>query len=124
MYSGIIAPDKGSVDRASAVARDLGLPVYFGEKTRDVETGRLTGFIFPDVHVGHRYLVVDDICDGGGTFIGLAADAPHDVFLDLYVTHGLFTKGTEALSKSFGRLYCRFVYGDLPKGVRLVGENY
>jgi ribose-phosphate pyrophosphokinase len=122
-YAGIIAPDKGSVDRATRVAYALSIPVYFAGKTRDVETGRLSGFTFPEVP-GGRYLVVDDICDGGGTFVGLAKEAPFDVVLDLYVTHGLFTKGTDELMRNFGGLYCRFVYGDRPRGVRLLGNNY
>jgi ribose-phosphate pyrophosphokinase len=123
-YAGVIAPDKGAEERATMVAHALDVPIYFAGKTRDVETGRLSGFTFPEVPAGKRYLVVDDICDGGGTFIGLARAAPQNVFLDLYVTHGLFTKGPDDLTFVFGSVFCRFVYGDRPKGVRILGNTY
>jgi ribose-phosphate pyrophosphokinase len=35
--------------------------------------------------------VVDDICDGGGTFALLRDAMPPEVSLDLWVTHGGFT---------------------------------
>ncbi len=55
-----------------------------------------------------KYLVVDDICDGGGTFLGLA-----DKFwkqtsistLDLYVTHGIFSKGVRELLRMYHNVY-------------------
>lgn len=97
---GIIAPDKGAAERASAVANYLDVPVLQAGKERDVETGRLTKFVPPeeDMKDGGSYLIVDDICDGGGTFMGLAnaiLDVPgnkrYSPCLGLLVTHGLFT---------------------------------
>lgn len=39
-------------------------------------------------------LIVDDICDGGGTFVGLAKElrAAGATRVYLYVTHGIFSK--------------------------------
>jgi len=111
-YDAVIAPDKGAKDRATGVAQALNLPVYFAGKTRDVETGALTGFTWPAEAEQGRFLLVDDICDGGGTFLGLVAEAPErNVEVDLYVTHGLFTKGTKDLTDAFRRVYARFTYG-------------
>jgi len=46
--------------------------------------------------------VVDDICDGGGTFIGLADLLDERAMrADLYVTHGLFSQGTEKLVQRY-----------------------
>jgi ribose-phosphate pyrophosphokinase len=100
-YDGVIAPDKGAVARASAVADVLGLPLYTAEKERNYQTGKLEGYTFNlpprhegTVHDGARLLVVDDICDGGGTFILLAdavRDTGLDVTLDLYVSHPVFS---------------------------------
>lgn len=43
-YTGIIAPDKGAVPRATAVAEACGLPLYRAEKHRNPDTGKLDGF--------------------------------------------------------------------------------
>ena len=83
-------------------------------KKRDPATGKLSGFEVPDFE-GHDALIVDDICDGGGTFIGLAqairtkyaADiwAGHPKKLYLYVTHGIFSKGLSQLFIYFDKIY-------------------
>lgn len=126
-YTAVVAPDKGAGRRAANVASALGVPVYQADKTRDVATGALTGFVWPEEAQTGRFLIVDDICDGGGTFLGLLDESPHYCQVDLYVTHGLFTKGVEALTGAFGNVYTRFLYGAwetiTPKGVRLVGET-
>lgn len=93
-WLGVIAPDKGAVERAGQVARALGAPLLSAGKVRDFATGRLSGFTPPAGLTAGRFLVVDDICDGGGTFAGLAQGvhaAEPDARLHLWVTHGLFT---------------------------------
>ena len=114
-YDGVIAPDGGAEKRAYRIAAALGIPLFHGWKTRDVKTGALTGFGIEPLHAGN-YLVVDDLCDGGGTFIGLAdlLDA-RGARADLYVTHGLFTKGTKSLLDRFAHVFCTdSVIGDRP----------
>lgn len=104
-YTGIIAPDKGAKDRAGQIAETMGLPIYYGGKTRDVSTGKLTGFTLDKIPFGH-YLVVDDICDGGGTFIGLGEKIREQgSYADLFVTHGIFSKGTAQLKKIYKNVY-------------------
>jgi ribose-phosphate pyrophosphokinase len=111
VYAGVIAADKGGKARAEAMASAMGIPVYYGGKTRDVSTGHLTGFTLEDLdnklHYGNgHYLVVDDICDGGGTFNGLAAKIHEQgATADLYVSHGIFSKGTDALLENYGTIY-------------------
>ncbi len=105
-YGGVIAPDAGAVKRAQSVADRLKIPMLQGRKVRDVTTGALSAFeIEPLTH--HRYLVVDDICDGGATFIGLA-NKIHDQWpgfvLDLWVTHGIFSKGLKELFGHYQRI--------------------
>lgn len=96
-YTGVIAPDAGAGKRAEAMAAAIGRPLVQATKHRDVETGRLSDFRV-DVEEGGHYIVVDDICDGGGTFIGLGERIREQgAFCSLFVTHGLFTKGTERL---------------------------
>ena len=100
-YDGIIAPDKGAKDRAEKFANAMSLPITYASKTRDVSTGRLSGFNV-DVEADRHYLVVDDICDGGGTFVGLGEQiANQGAVASLYVTHGIFSKGTNELEKYY-----------------------
>lgn len=105
-YTGVIAPDKGAKARAEAAGKTLGLPVFYGGKTRDVSTGRLTGFEVEELPKGGHFIVVDDICDGGGTFIGLGEKIREQgCYADLFVTHGIFSKGTRAMKEIFKNIY-------------------
>lgn len=106
-YTAIVSPDAGAEKRAGAVARRMRLPLLHGWKTRDVETGAISGFGLEPSDVTGRVLVVDDICDGGGTFVGLA-EVLHKRFLkaDLYVTHGIFSQGTQRLLGHYMNIYC------------------
>jgi ribose-phosphate pyrophosphokinase len=72
----------------------------FCSKKRDPLTGHLSGFEIKNYNPnpnadGQDLLIVDDICDGGGTFVGLAKElrkaGAKKVYL--YVTHGIFSKG-------------------------------
>lgn len=103
-YSGVIAPDAGASARAYDVAEKIGAPkVIQAWKHRDVSNGAITGFGIEPIEAG-EYLVVDDICDGGGTFNGLASILPEGVVCDLYVTHGIFSQGLRELKKNFKRI--------------------
>jgi ribose-phosphate pyrophosphokinase len=107
-YKGVIAPDKGALFRAMDFAAVLpGKPSVFEcEKEREFGTGRITKYTAPLLAPGH-YLVVDDICDGGATFNMLADEVKQqsNVYLDLWVSHGIFSKGVGALLTQYGRIY-------------------
>lgn len=104
-YAGIIAPDKGAVARATEVAQICHLPVYRAEKHRNPDTGKLDGFSCEPLPDTGRFLVVDDICDGGGTFMGLAESTglPKER-LGLYVSHGVFSGRAASLADHFGEI--------------------
>lgn len=97
----IVAPDAGATPRVNAILTALGLDERYRVvqcyKDRDSQTGRLSGFRVGDPGIvrGRACLIVDDLCDGGGTFIGLAKElrAAGARSVDLYVTHGIFSKG-------------------------------
>ncbi|AMU77873.1 phosphoribosyltransferase family protein [Mycobacteroides abscessus] len=106
-YDSVIAPDRGALSRAQQVATHLGIEVVRVEKYRDFATGRITGMeLIGNVPKPGRFLVVDDICDGGGTFIALAEllNLPKDQ-LDLWVTHGIFSGKAGQLHDHYGRIY-------------------
>lgn len=111
-YDAIVAPDAGAARRAYVMAAALGVPrVLQAWKHRETATGKISGFGVEDTKLlvdawTPRLLVVDDMCDAGGTFVGLApvlAEA-YGAVVDLYVTHGLFTRGTHELKKHYDRI--------------------
>jgi len=106
-YDGIIAPDKGAVKRATAMADLAKLSVFTATKNRDEATGKLSNFSIEGLDPNGTYLIVDDICDGGGTFLGLA-EATGLAYgrLDLYVSHGVFSKDAlNTLSNHFTNVF-------------------
>ncbi len=105
-YDAVIAPDHGAVPRARAVADALMVPLVIADKKRDFETGKIEGITIDGVEPDKRYLVVDDICDGGGTFRGLAAatELERDR-LGLWVTHGIFSGVAHELKKDYAHIY-------------------
>lgn len=97
----LVAPDAGALKKIDAVARATGASEYAVlTKKRDVASGNLTGFALVSGDVkGRDVLIVDDLCDAGGTFIG-SAQVLRDAgarSVSLYVTHGIFSKGVENL---------------------------
>lgn len=120
-YDAIIAPDKGAAERARIFAEYLKLPVLQAEKVRNQNTGALSGFSCPDAEefgAGH-FLVFDDIGDGGGTFNGLADQIMQEnqrAKLDLFVTHGIFSKGTRELDKRFINIFTTDTWSEYSTG--------
>ena len=97
----LVAPDAGALKKIDAVARATGASEYAVlTNKRDVASGNLTGFALVSGDVkGRDVLIVDDLCDAGGTFIG-SAQVLRDAgarSVSLYVTHGIFSKGVENL---------------------------
>lgn len=105
----LISPDGGALKKIYKVAAALdGMDVVEGSKSRDVKTGQLSGFkVYTDDLGGTDCLVVDDICDGGGTFMGLATELKKKNAGRLYlaVSHGIFSKGLAALSQHFDTIF-------------------
>lgn len=104
---GIISPDKGAAERARSFRNHL-YPYaewMICDKKRDPSTGRLSGYYMPALKSEGRYIIVDDICDGGGTFNLLAEAFNKDPLgknsqLELFVSHGIFSKGLDAINPS------------------------
>ena len=114
-FAGIIAPDAGAVERAQRVADLCHLPLYRAEKHRDPDTGKLSGFTCETLPDTGRFLVVDDICDGGGTFMGLAASTGLGKDrLALWVSHGVFSGAAGGLVDHFGEIWTTDSFADDP----------
>lgn len=97
----LISPDGGALKKIYKVSEFLGgVEVVECSKSRDVKTGRLSGFkVYNEDLQGADCLIVDDICDGGGTFVGLAEELKNKNAGKLYlaVSHGIFNKGLAVL---------------------------
>lgn len=110
----LVSPDAGAAKKCNMLYTSQSTSNRFGGlvqcgKVRNPNTGELSGFeVYADDLEGKRCLIVDDICDGGGTFIGLAKELKKKNAGELYlfVTHGIFSKGIDELKKHFDRIYC------------------
>lgn len=94
----ICFPDKGAYYRDYTTCE---LASFTLDKNRDPLTGKILGVRSPlPLNLKEkRILILDDICDGGWTFTE-AAKVLYEMGAEevyLYVTHGIFSKGTQVL---------------------------
>lgn len=93
----LVSPDAGALKKIHKLAHFLQISeVVECMKERDVKTGALTSFKSTTENLsGQTCFIVDDICDGGGTFAGTAKMLKEKgaVKVVLIVSHGIFSKG-------------------------------
>lgn len=102
----IIAPDAGATKKAQTIADAWHVPLIQCLKRRTDRGIRVN--VCEDV-TGLDVVVVDDIIDGGGTFIPLAEALKDAKTKRLYATHGIFSKGKETLNSLYDEIA---VYND------------
>ena len=114
----LVSPDAGAYKKIFDVAQKFGInKIITATKVRDVRTGKILHTEIPtlDQHEDLQYVIIDDICDGGRTFLELAK-AIHDsrptAKVYLVVTHGIFSNGFLELSKEIEKIYCSNSYSD------------
>lgn len=118
----VVAPDEGASARTKLAADELNLEVVYAKKQRNPATGQLSGFEMSDEDVrvcsGKDLIVLDDICDGGGTFLGVMQmirqrtydmDVTGPNFTFLAVTHGIFSKGLDVMAEQFDAVFAHTV---------------
>lgn len=102
----LIAPDKG------ATKKNHKADIVF-DKVRNAETGKITGMKVlkskPDMSKV-KHLVVDDICEGGRTFIESSnlfrSKISKTKQLDIYITHGIFSNNAiDKLAEKYDNIY-------------------
>ena len=104
----VLFPDDGARKRYAGLLTDSNITILHCAKVRDKKSGHLSGFSVPPIGEfdSKNVLLIDDICDGGGTFLGVAAALKHyELNLSLYVTHGIFSKGLAPLLAEFSKIY-------------------
>lgn len=134
-YDGIICPDTGAEKKCLKVAKKFGIDsIIFCSKSRDIKTGKINNIEtsrFLNLKKDGKYIVVDDICDGGATFIELSNalknnELTKNIKIDLYVTHGIFSKGTWELKKNYNKIFCTdsvISHKDCVNVINFFGEN-
>lgn len=92
VYDTIISPDAGAMKKATHIAQIAKKDMIVATKNRNVRTGEVSKPYFSGDVEGKTLLIVDDLCDGGRTFINLAEVLKEKGAkrVDLYVTHGIF----------------------------------
>jgi len=112
----LICPDYGATKKLDKYIKTMKnvynfdssrFTVVYCNKKRNVETGSIELTINEPEKCRDAFcIIMDDICDGGGTFIEIAKklqdNKPSE--LNLIVTHGIFSKGFEELSKYFSKI--------------------
>jgi ribose-phosphate pyrophosphokinase len=93
----ICYPDKGALDKYAKMYPFVRF--IYGEKQRDPLTGNILKYELTGGCTGKSVMLIDDLVDGGMTFILLAKElrAKGATRVDLFATHGIFSKGTQAL---------------------------
>ena len=115
----LVSPDAGAYKKIFDVAKFYGISnIITATKVRDMKTGNILHTEIPvlDQHNNLTYVIVDDICDGGRTFVELAkvikAGRP-TAKVYLVVTHGIFSAGFKVLNEYLDGVYCTNSYRDV-----------
>jgi ribose-phosphate pyrophosphokinase len=73
----------------------------------------------PNICIDRHCVVVDDLCDGGATFLAIAEQIPHPEYLTLIVTHGVFSKGFDKLFEKYNQIITSNSFQDFPRTNKL-----
>lgn len=106
----IVAADQGALKKCEDFAKRVGAKgVITCVKSRDPVTMEINGVrIIDDVPQNAELLILDDLIDGGRTYIELARQLKCDynpALLELAASHGLFTYGVECVADQFDKVY-------------------
>ena len=127
----MIFPDAGAKKRYSSTSGSI---VCFAKK-RDLSTGKILELVpetkndFNALTFSHDFLLIDDLCDGGGTFVGIAnkvREINNYARLSILVTHLVNDRGLENLSNNFDEVFITNSYKDwnlienLPRNVKVI----
>lgn len=117
----LIIPDAGAKERYEEI-------FYFGydpdtifcSKVRELETGKIVRIQIdnPEKLSDRPMLIIDDLCDGVGTFLGIAAairEIKPDAKISIKVVHAVNGVGLQKLSQAFDHVYITNSYKDWKK---------
>lgn len=111
----LVSPDQGATFKTQKLQQALDKRmiasfVVEAKKKRDIATGKvISTTIDTSIDITNKICyIIDDICDGGGTFIPLAKLLKQmgAKKVILYVTHGIFSKGLDCFNDCIDQIYC------------------
>ncbi len=120
----LVSPDGGALKKIFKLGTKMGLQVHCADKIRDTATGNI---VRTDISVqdfkGANLMIVDDICDGGRTFIELAKvlRERNAGKIQLFVTHGIFSKGVDVFDGYIDCIHSFNVWEDNVKDTNTKG---
>ncbi len=107
----IVCPDAGAMKKIFTISQQSRKDMITCTKHRDTRTGQITRTEVPEVsEFVSKYIIIDDICDGGRTFIEIAKVIRDRVVkgplpeIELVVTHGIFSATISALTPYFNKI--------------------
>lgn len=115
----LVSPDAGAYKKVYDVAREFKIEkIITANKVRDMKTGNILRTEIPvlDQHNDLMYVIVDDICDGGRTFVELAKvikEGRPTAKVYLIVTHGIFSAGFKTINEYIDGTFCTNSYRDV-----------
>ena len=109
-YTHIVSPDQGASKKIKALSDMYNIPIIHCDKARDSSDMIASVLIHDEVPKDAVLLIVDDICDGGRTFIEVskALKAKGALSVDLFVTHGIFSYGADVILDYIDNIHCKY----------------
>lgn len=139
----LVSPDAGASHKIYKLAENINYKgnIITCSKERDSE-GKLTKTVVPieqnvrgDMgdNLHKDIIIIDDICDGGRTFINIVKAIRNRYILNgfdkkefpkmyLIVTHGIFSNGFKELNEYFDGIYCTNSYSNIGDKAMINGE--
>lgn len=114
----ICYPDKGAFERGFKYNNPNNYILC--HKQRNSADGELSGFSLNCRGIdlaGKKIVVLDDLCDGGGTFCGIAPllREKNPSAVNLYVTHAIQEEGLRRVAEAYDHVYITNSYKDWEK---------
>ena len=112
----LVSPDAGSLKRINKQAKTLGITdIVRADKTRDVNTGNITGTVVHGDVKGKRVLIIDDLIDGGASYTNLGAKLKEcgASKVSLYATHGIFSRGKGVFVGTVDDVFTKYDWTEL-----------
>jgi ribose-phosphate pyrophosphokinase len=120
----LVSPDAGAYKKIFDFASWFGIKeIITASKVRDLDSGKILKTVVPSLENHNdemKYVIQDDICDGGRTFIELAKaikEQKPDAKIYLVVTHGIFSAGFDLLVQYLDGIYCTNSIKDIQDGI-------
>ena len=121
----LVAPDAGAIKKVSKLAGGYRMDMVRADKMRSTVDGSITGTKVYSETIGDRdFLIVDDICDGGRTFIELAKELRPLTTgkIYLYVTHGIFSRGLDVFAGLIDHIFVANLFPEVDRSNPILTE--